>query len=547
VGIEATLMFTAFTAFEASLTPSNIELPAVTVVTIRNTGNKVADFSVVVREPENALEYDGQRGRVRIEAGGRATVPLSFESKKQTPFGDSQVYPFSVEVRASDVGRQLLEGTAMVKAAVPMFLVYAVLFVVIFSCVLGSLVVLTGRMDFGGGNGGNTPSVPTATATVDMNLTQTITAGETATSAVGTATAAPGLDSDNDGLSDRQEGSIGTDPFNPDTDAAGLTDGEEVLKYVTNPLDDDSDNDILSDGKEVLVYKTNPLNPDTSGDGMTDGEAVARGLNPLATNQTPTPAVTITPSNTPPPASTPTWTATPSITPTPTWTVTPSLTPTPTETGTAVPPTLTPTFTPTWTPIAPTATPTAVPVPPSVCVVTPPIIDGIFDITEWPYKLVNFASASNPADSVEVYLAQDAGNLYMAYLVNTGMQAADDGVQVYFDTLRNGGDPDTADRAFIVGRDGSMEIAAGIGSNSDGQNWNIGYTSTNWTSAVSDSGGGQWVAEMQINKAAEMNSLTDPYALLTQVLFAADTASWPEDGDGNIATTWQGVGYPACP
>ncbi len=548
VGIAATLMLASFTAFEASLTPPAIELPAVTVVTIRNTGNSTADFSVVVNEPENALTCDGQRGRVRVEAGGRATVPLSFESKNQTTFGDSQTYPFTVEVRSKDAEKQVMEGKATAKAAVPMFLVYAVMFVVIFSCVLGGLVLLSSQLDFGGG-GGNPPLLPTATATVDMNLTQTVTANETATAMVATVTAAPGIDSDGDGLSDDQENAIGTDPQNPDTDADGLTDGEEVLKYVTDPLDADSDDDILSDGKEVNVYGTNPLNPDTSGDGMKDGTAVSLGLDPLAINQTPTPAVTLTPSNTPPPAATLTPTATPSITPTPTWTVTPSITPTPTETGTPVPPTDTPvpaTVTPTWTPIPPTATPTAVPVPPSACVTTPPTIDGVFNITEWPNQLVSFTSTSNPADAVEVYLVQDASNLYMAYLINTAMVGTNDSVQVYFDTLRNGGDPDTADRAFIMGRDGSMAIEAGLGSNSDGFAWDSGYSSTNWNAAVSE-GSGQWVVEMEIIKSAEMGALTDPYAMLVQVLFAAGTASWPEDGDVNSATTWQGVGNPICP
>jgi gliding motility-associated-like protein len=43
------------------------------------------------------------------------------------------------------------------------------------------------------------------------------------------------VDTDNDGLTDGQEGVLGTDPGNPDTDGDGLTDGEEVLN-----LDDPS-------------------------------------------------------------------------------------------------------------------------------------------------------------------------------------------------------------------------------------------------------------------------------------------------------------------
>jgi hypothetical protein len=43
------------------------------------------------------------------------------------------------------------------------------------------------------------------------------------------------LDDDNDGLSDIDEGIIGTDPFDPDTDGDGFTDGEEVAAG-TGPL-----------------------------------------------------------------------------------------------------------------------------------------------------------------------------------------------------------------------------------------------------------------------------------------------------------------------
>ncbi len=65
-------------------------------------------------------------------------------------------------------------------------------------------------------------------------------------------------DSDGDGLSDKEELALGTDPNNPDTDGDGLKDGEEVKKY-----------------------KTDPLNPDTDGGGVPDGVEVANGTDPL--------------------------------------------------------------------------------------------------------------------------------------------------------------------------------------------------------------------------------------------------------------------------
>ena len=45
------------------------------------------------------------------------------------------------------------------------------------------------------------------------------------------------LDTDGDGLTDLEEGLIGTDPNNPDTDGDGIEDGDEVNVYGTDPLD----------------------------------------------------------------------------------------------------------------------------------------------------------------------------------------------------------------------------------------------------------------------------------------------------------------------
>lgn len=90
------------------------------------------------------------------------------------------------------------------------------------------------------------------------------------------------IDSDGDGLSDEHERRIGTDPYDPDTDDDGLTDGQEVLTYKTDPLNPDSDFDLLKDGAEVLTHKTDPLNRDTDAGGVYDGHEVLEDkTNPL--------------------------------------------------------------------------------------------------------------------------------------------------------------------------------------------------------------------------------------------------------------------------
>lgn len=81
-------------------------------------------------------------------------------------------------------------------------------------------------------------------------------------------------DKDGDGLTKREEKELGTDPDNPDSDADGLKDGEEVRTYFTNPLNPDTDGDGLNDGEEVRTYKTDPVKADTDGDGLSDGDEI---------------------------------------------------------------------------------------------------------------------------------------------------------------------------------------------------------------------------------------------------------------------------------
>lgn len=89
-------------------------------------------------------------------------------------------------------------------------------------------------------------------------------------------------DTDGDGLSDEEEGQVGTDIHRPDTDEDGLTDYEEVKQFDTDPLKPDTDMDMLSDGQEVHTHRTNPTEADTDKGGVADGHEVNEdGTNPL--------------------------------------------------------------------------------------------------------------------------------------------------------------------------------------------------------------------------------------------------------------------------
>ena len=103
-------------------------------------------------------------------------------------------------------------------------------------------------------------------------------------------TGGPPVDTDGDFLYDDEEIALGTDPNNPDTDADGLLDGEEVWMYFTDPLNADTDGGGVNDGDEVLVDFTDPNDPaddgtggppvDTDGDFLYDDEELALGTDP---------------------------------------------------------------------------------------------------------------------------------------------------------------------------------------------------------------------------------------------------------------------------
>ena len=102
-----------------------------------------------------------------------------------------------------------------------------------------------------------------------------------ATAAFPAAAEARGRDADNDGLADRVEASIRTNPRKADTDGDRLRDGVERKRTRTNPRRSDTDRDGLTDGFEVRRAKTKPLRFDTDGDRMGDGLELLMGRDPL--------------------------------------------------------------------------------------------------------------------------------------------------------------------------------------------------------------------------------------------------------------------------
>ncbi|MFZ2655397.1 MAG: PA14 domain-containing protein, partial [Victivallales bacterium] len=95
-------------------------------------------------------------------------------------------------------------------------------------------------------------------------------------------------DADSDGLADDFEyqyfGNLDQGP-DDDFDNDGLTNKKEC-ELGTNPKLEDTDGDGIRDGDEVNIHNTDPLKADTDLDGISDGDEIARGTDPNSRDDT---------------------------------------------------------------------------------------------------------------------------------------------------------------------------------------------------------------------------------------------------------------------
>jgi serine/threonine protein kinase len=314
-----------FERFTSELRPALLTSGETARRFVRNDGNTKGTFQVGGEDPENIVRFESvARNLQDIAPGQIGTMDLRVLSDKRPLIGRTKLAPFQLQVNGQSSYQQL-GGQLKLK---PRISIALLVIVVLFFCAAGAAgafaLVNSGffeTVDVGAtftaqivAQQQTAEAQPTPEEEATPDPRETTFAMETieAAGTVMAITAEADGDDDNDGLSNRVESALGTNPILSDTDSDGLLDGEEMNQYNSDPTIADTDGDGLSDGEEIRIYRTSANNPDTDGDNINDGDEVESGSDPLLQA-----------------TSTPTRTSTPAPTPTATPTPTPSETPTP--------------------------------------------------------------------------------------------------------------------------------------------------------------------------------------------------------------------------
>lgn len=291
------------------VSPTQLKDGSACRVQVHNLGNAPTSFQITGADPAETLRFQGVEQPLTLNPGQQDSILVKVAARSRPFLGRTQTQPFTLSATASSGEVQRQAGQLAVSPVIPAWLVSAAGILAILLCIGGAYALNAMRAQQQAATETAVFLAAAAQQQQQAQATQTAAVQQTLDAQATTdfLTAVAAGDDDEDGLSNLEEQTAGTDPQNADTDGDGLTDYIELRQAGTVPLNQDTDGDGLKDGEEVALG-TSPINPDTDGDGMPDGI----DPDPLSL-PTVTPTLTLEPTATPSPPPTETSTPVPGV------------------------------------------------------------------------------------------------------------------------------------------------------------------------------------------------------------------------------------------
>ncbi|MGE5463759.1 MAG: protein kinase domain-containing protein [Syntrophothermus sp.] len=117
--VKGTITIQPFEQFSVDLQPSQLSSGSKTWIIIRNDGNDDGTYQLAGRDAGDAIHFDGQHDRIKVQPGDTTTVEMTLAAKKQPLLGSSQMLPFEVQVKSNTGASEKKEGQLEVKPRFP--------------------------------------------------------------------------------------------------------------------------------------------------------------------------------------------------------------------------------------------------------------------------------------------------------------------------------------------------------------------------------------------------------------------------------------------
>lgn len=111
-----------FARFTIDARPTRLRNKGVCRITVQNEGNAEATYSVIGRDPADALRFSGQRGRLKLSPGEQGSFDLEIAPETRPWLGGSSHHAFEIQVATPAGEKQTQAGQLEVTPRIPTWL-----------------------------------------------------------------------------------------------------------------------------------------------------------------------------------------------------------------------------------------------------------------------------------------------------------------------------------------------------------------------------------------------------------------------------------------